>query len=106
MLALLLKLVRMAFGPERVVVGADGIVVERARGNHFVPHDRLASVAVKHDAVELTLTDGSRVRVRRVTAVDDRVIDFAPGIDPASLRGGARFGYRRDGVLVTPPAAP
>lgn len=62
--ALLFKLVRAVFGPAQVVVGADGIVIEHGIRNRFVPHDRLASVVVKHDAVDLTLTDGSRVRAR------------------------------------------
>ena len=62
--ALLFALVRAAFGPVALIVGADGIVVDRPLRDRFVPFGRLASVTMKHSAVDLVLTNGSRVRAR------------------------------------------
>ena len=92
--ALLFFLVRAVFGPERVVVGADGIVIERALRNRFVPHDRLASVAVKHNAVELTLTDGSRARARARHLTDEQQAELRVRIESALAA------FRRGGVAA------
>jgi hypothetical protein len=56
--------VRAAWGPAKLTVGADGIVVDRPFGKVFVPHARLASIKINHDVVVFTLVDGSRVRAR------------------------------------------
>ncbi len=60
----LFQLVRAAWGPAKLIVGADGIVVDRALRDDFVPFGRLTSVSMKHDRVTLLLDDGSRVLAR------------------------------------------
>ncbi len=93
--ALLLKSVRATFGPAQIVVGADGIVVEHGLRDRFVPHDRLASFTVKHDAVDLTLTDGSRVRARARHLTDEQQAELRARIEAALAvfrRGGAAAG--------------
>lgn len=89
--ALLLHLVRATFGPAKVVVGADGIVVEHGFYTRFVAHDRLASFAVKHNAVTLTLTDGSRVRARARHLAGEQQAELRTRIESALAvfqRGG------------------
>ena len=93
--ALLFKQVRAVFGPAQLVVGADGIVVEQGFRDRFVPHDRLASFTVKHDAVDLTLTDGSCVRARARHLTDEQQAELRARIEAALTvfrRGGSATG--------------
>ena len=82
-LALLFSLVRAAFGPAKLTVGADGIAVDRPLRHRFVPFGRLASVALSPSAVDLVLTDGSRVRARASTLTDVQQGDLRARIDAA-----------------------
>lgn len=61
---LLFYLVRAAWGAAKFIVGADGIVINRAFGDEFVPYARVASIAMSHDHVSLRLDNGKRVRAR------------------------------------------
>ncbi|MEP7122003.1 MAG: hypothetical protein ABJE95_13880 [Byssovorax sp.] len=56
--------VRAAWGPAKLIVGADGVVVDRLLRDEFVPYARLASITMKPDRVTLVRDDGSRVRAR------------------------------------------
>ncbi len=56
--------VRAAWGPAKLIIGADGIVVDRPFRDEFVPHARLASIKINHDLVVFVLDDGTRVRAR------------------------------------------
>jgi hypothetical protein len=92
--ALHFNLVRAVLGPAQVVVGADGIVVEHGFRNRFVPHDRLASVVVKHDAVDLTLTDGSRVRARARHLTVEEQAELSARVEAALAA------FRRGGIAA------
>jgi hypothetical protein len=61
---LLFYLVRAAWGAAKFIVGADGIVIDRALGNEFIPYGRVASMTMRHDEVSLRLDDGKRIRAR------------------------------------------
>ena len=60
----LFYLVRAAWGPAKLVVGADGIVIDRLLRDEFVSFADLASTTMKHDRVTLTRNDGTRARAR------------------------------------------
>jgi hypothetical protein len=92
--ALLLKLVRATFGPAQVVVGADGIIVEHGFRTRFVSHDRLAALAMKHDALDLTLTDGSRVRAHARHLTGEQRAELRARIEAALAI------FRRDDVAA------
>lgn len=80
---LLFYLVRAAWGPAKLVVGADGIVVDRPLRDEFVPYSRLASVTLKHNVVVLLLNDGSRVRARARHLTDIQQGELRARIDAA-----------------------
>jgi hypothetical protein len=81
--AAVFQLVRAAWGPAKLIVGADGIVVDRALRDEFVPFSRLTSVTMKHDCVSLSLDDGSRVRARARHLDDDQQGELRARIDAA-----------------------
>ena len=79
----LFYLVRAIWGPVKLVVGADGVVVDRARRDEFVPYGQVASVTMKHDAVVFHLDDGSRVRARARHLSDVQESELKARIDAA-----------------------
>ena len=57
-------LVHTLFGPEHIVLGADGIIVEKRSGRRFVPYKDLKSIATKDDRVILRLRNGKKVTAK------------------------------------------
>lgn len=57
-------LVHTLFGPEHIVLGADGIIVERRSGRRFVPYKDLKSIATTDDRVTLRLNNGKKVTAK------------------------------------------
>ena len=86
----LFQLVRALWGPAKLIVGADGIVVDRTLRDEFVPFGRLASMTMKHDRVTLRLDDGSRVRARARHLNDVQQSELKARIDAAiaAFHGG------------------
>ncbi len=62
---------RALFGPERLVVGADGVVVKRTLRSKFIPHSAIKDVRVTQSAVKFELESGAEVsaRARHLTPV-------------------------------------
>lgn len=57
-------LIRRLFGPSHLVIGADGIIVERGFGSTFVPFEEISSIATAPNRVTLKLVNGKEVRAR------------------------------------------
>jgi hypothetical protein len=81
----LFKLVRAAWGPAKLIVGAEGIVIERAVRDEFVPFGSLASVTMEHNSVTLIRDDGARVRARARHLSDVQQSELKARIDAAIL---------------------
>jgi hypothetical protein len=62
--ALLFYLVRVAWGPASLIVGADGIVIDRPFRDSFIPFAQLDSVTMTNDRVTALLRDGTRLHAR------------------------------------------
>lgn len=57
-------LVQTLFGPEHLVLGADGIIVEKRSGRRFVPYKNLQSITTTDSRVTLRLNNGKKVRAK------------------------------------------
>lgn len=62
--AFVFSAMREVFGPARITIGADGVVIARLFRERFYPHDRIADLEVAPQEVTLILTDGSRVAAK------------------------------------------
>lgn len=61
-------------------------------------------VLTRSGAIAIAERVAERVRIRLLTGTEDRLLDFAPGIDPASLRAaGDAISWARDGALKQVP---
>lgn len=57
-------IVHTLFGPEHIVLGADGIIVEKRSGRRFVPYKDLKSISTTDDRVTLRLHNGKKVSAK------------------------------------------
>ena len=69
--------VRKLFGPAHLVIGADGIIVEKRFGKQFVPYGELESISTADSHVTLHLVNGSKIRAkaRHLAQEESDVID-------------------------------
>jgi hypothetical protein len=58
------RAVREIFGPARLVVGADGVVVEHRFRRRFFPHEHIAALDLGMERCALALTDGTEVPLK------------------------------------------
>lgn len=72
-------LIARPWAPRRVVIGADGVLIESAFGKRFFPRDRIFGVEVVRGRVALLLRDGDEVDHVPLTAED-------PGRQDALIR--------------------
>lgn len=57
-------LVQTLFGPEQLVLGADGVILEKRSGRRFVPYKDLQSISTSDSRVTLRLNNGKKVRAK------------------------------------------
>lgn len=57
-------LVQTLFGPEHLVLGADGVILEKRSGRRFVPYKDLQSMTTSDSRVTLHLKSGKKVQAR------------------------------------------
>jgi hypothetical protein len=60
----LLRGVREVFGPARLVIGADGVILHQGFRDRFLPYERIAAVHTTAEYVDFRLTDETLVRAK------------------------------------------
>jgi hypothetical protein len=85
------RAVRRVFGPARLVIGADGVVVRGRFRDRFVPHARIAAVEVAAQRIELRLDDGSTVRAKARHLTQEEQVELSTRLEDArrAFRAGA-----------------
>ncbi|MEO7331992.1 MAG: hypothetical protein ABI193_25675, partial [Minicystis sp.] len=61
---LLLRGVREVFGPARLVIGADGVIIHQGFRERFLPYEHIVSLATTSEHVDFSLTSGETVRAK------------------------------------------